>query len=600
MVKYIITSLFFLLCFKSITFSQPDRKIDSLNSLLQKSVTADEKVAIYAKLAELYFIYQLDKKGDSILQKQLQIAEFSNNTDLILQALFGTAILNVSTYRSSESFEIALKFINKGLLYAKQISREDLITVSYIRLAGIFRKRGQIDNGFYHANFAFTSSLNINNDSIKILATIELGDAYNARGESLLAFKAYTSAYDKSVELEYTILQSEVLHSFSELYKTLGNKIAAKENLIASMDLNKKFQNDEGLIKDYIDLSRLTDELEYLNKGLALAEKLKLEKYIIRCKQIMWGYYTYVIANSDSTLQFLNRNPDVKQTYINAGISKYNWMMGSVFHYANKPDSALHYLKIAETGFNKDFDVKARQALYEEIADCYKLKKQYAQSIHYYEKANDLLLEDFDIGFAANYASSLSSLYENIEDFKNAFIYAKKSKNLKDSLQKLSNLRDITLIEVDNEKKKHDLELAVSEASKIKTRNLQYMAITIAITIIFLLLIIIGMFPTSRISIKLMGYFAFISLFEFFIVIFDSFIHELAHGEPLKIWLCKVALIAMMVPFQHYLEHGLVTFLESGKFKKLRSKINFKNWGRFFKKRKAPSIDEIEEDTAVL
>ena len=113
-------------------------------------------------------------------------------------------------------------------------------------------------------------------------------------------------------------------------------------------------------------------------------------------------------------------------------------------------------------------------------------------------------------------------------------------------------------------------------------------------------MLIIGMFPVSKLTIKLLGYFAFISLFEFIIVLIDSFIHRLAHGEPLKIWLIKIGLIALLVPFQHYLEHGLIKFLASRKLIAARNNFSLKKIWLNIKKPSLKAGTDIDEDTAVL
>ena len=201
---------------------------------------------------------------------------------------------------------------------------------------------------------------------------------------------------------------------------------------------------------------------------------------------------------------------------------------------------------------------------------------------------------------AARYSTALSKLFEGMNDYHSAFIYSQKTSTLKDSLQKLSNIRDIALIEVSNEKKNHDRELERIAEQQLTKRNLQYMAITIAITLIFLFVIIIGMFRISRLTIKLLGYFSFISLFEFIVLLIDPFLHNIAHGEPLKIWLMKIILIAILVPFQHYLEHGLIRFIESRRLHELRERMRIKKWWQRRKKPTAETIDNIESDTAVL
>jgi hypothetical protein len=65
-------------------------------------------------------------------------------------------------------------------------------------------------------------------------------------------------------------------------------------------------------------------------------------------------------------------------------------------------------------------------------------------------------------------------------------------------------------------------------------------------------------------------------------------------------------LIALLVPIQHFLEHGMVHFLASQRLLRMRQKLSLKRWIAKLKKPTPPlevgKIDklEIEEDTAVL
>jgi hypothetical protein len=547
--------------------AQFTHKIDSLLAIYHSAANDSEKLVTCGKLAEYYYIYQLNRKGESLLQEQLKIAEFSNNKNLFLKAFFGRAVMNINRWGPKETLDKALQFVRKGLEYSKSIGNEDYVTLSYIRIATLYRNRAELDSASYNANIALTTSLNTDNDSIKILAAIEMGDTYQAKGESLLAFKSYTNAFDNAVEAENIVLQSEVDHRFSELYHSLQNDLTAKEYLLRSLELNKNRENGEELIKDYIDLARLTNERYYIEKALSLSDSLKLEYYFIQAKGIMFGYYTYIIANSDSTLKFLNDNPDLTQIWINIGMPFYYMNLGSVYHYANKWDSAVYYLQLAQPGFEKDFNEKNRQLLYEEIGECYSSLQKPQLAILYYEKALGLKTQINSPVKAAIYADTLSVLYGQIQDYKKAFEYARRGAILKESLQKLASEKDIVLIEINNENKRHEIELALIAHHKLVKRNLQYMGITIFITGIFLLLIVIRMFPVSKVTVRILGYLAFISLFEFIVLLIDPYLRWLTDDQPLKIWIFKIFLIALLVPLQHYLEQGMLRFVQHVKKK---------------------------------
>jgi len=218
-------------------------------------------------------------------------------------------------------------------------------------------------------------------------------------------------------------------------------------------------------------------------------------------------------------------------------------------------------------------------------------------AISYYEKALALKTQINSPAKAAAYSDVLSTLYGQIGDYQKAFYYSRQGALLKDSLQKLASQKDIALIELGNEEKRHEKELQAIAAQKLVKRNLQYMAITVFITVIFFFLIVLGMFPISKVTIKLLGYFAFISLFEFIVLLIDPFLHDLTHGQPLQIWLIKIVLIALLVPLQHFLEHKTISYLHS---RKKKYTFSIKKWWQHQKKPTEATIDGIEEDTAVL
>ena len=235
------------------------------------------------------------------------------------------------------------------------------------------------------------------------------------------------------------------------------------------------------------------------------------------------------------------------------------------------------------------------------MAESYKRLNDIPNAITYYTRALDLSKKINDATSIASTSDSLSNLYQQLGDYKQAFVYSKLSIEYKENLRNLSKERDIALQGVDREKRKHEDDLRQEEKQLNNKRDIQYMAISIAICVIFVVLLVIGMFPVSKLTIRMMGYFFFISLFEFIVLLIDNILLVYAtHDEPLKLWLIKIALIALLVPLQHFLEHNLIRFLESRKLLEARTKFSFKKWWQKMKK-PAPVTDAgIEEDTAVL
>jgi tetratricopeptide (TPR) repeat protein len=542
----------------------------------------------------------MDVAGDSMLQRQVKIAELSGDKQLILNAYFGDAINNITEWRSKESFDKALSFLNKGLDYARSIASDEYLALAYARIATLYRKWGQTDNAFNSANSAFTSALNIENDSIKIITSITLGDAYKAKNNALPAFKIYTNAYEDAVKINNLPLQSEINHRFAELYSDLVNKKTSLEYLLKNEKQNKENKYTEGLIKDYIHLARVTDEKSYILKAIHLADSLDLDKYTLQAKKIMYGYYTFITGNADSTFRYINENEDLNLYFMNSGQANFLLTKGFIYQYSGHIDSAIYFYQKALPGFDSSFDLKTRQTVYVQLGECFAIKERNTEAIQYYEKAYAIANNLKNLSISGYSAKALGGLYEKTGDFKNAISYYKKNELIKDSLAELSNQRDIALAEINNEKRNHENELAKLERKKINQRNLQYISITLLISSFFVVLIVLGMFPMNKLTIKLSGFFVFICLFEFIVLLIDSWLHRIAHGEPLKIWLMKIFIIALLVPCQHFLEKQMIKFIESAKLHKLRLKFIEKTNKRRTKKSAEEKFDDLENDSGVL
>lgn len=570
--------------------------------VLCNSATSDSaKVIALGKLADYYYLYNLNRQGDSVLHEQFMVADLSNNSQLILLALFGNAITNVSLITTSEDFDKTIQFIEKGINYAKAQNKFDYIALGYTRLANVLRKRGQNDKSLDAANIAVQYLSNIISDSVKAIIYIELGNCYQATNQSVLASTNYNRAFDIALKIKSIPLQSDIYHCFSDMYSSLGNDDEAKEELEKSLALDKENKYGEGMVRDYFDLARISDEKFYIDKTIELADSFHLYKFKLKAKGLMLAYFQVIEKNSDKSLKYLETETDLKQWYLNTGNAPYYEAIGNIYYYSNKVDSALHYFKLAEYDFLKNYDEKRSRNIFWEIAQCYEALHEIPNAIAYYAKVLALSKKMNDAGAIAEISSSLSNLYGQQNDFKQAFVYSKLSIEYKDSLRNLSKGRDLALLDVDRETRKHQEELRQEQQRLKRKRDIQYMAITIAISIIFLCMLVIGMFPVSKLTIKMLGYFFFISLFEFIVLLIENvFLASATHGEPLKLWLIKIGLIAILVPVQHFLEHKLIKFLESRKLLEARTKFSFAGWWKKIKKPLPQSETELEEDTAVL
>ena len=491
--------------------AQFKRQLDSLCIVCNNTLSDSDKVVALGKIANLYYTYQLNRQGDSVLHDQLQVAELSDNNNLILLALFSDAITNISTYATAESFDKIVAFLQRGIDFAKSQNQYDYTALGYTRMANVLRKRGQNDKALYEATQALQLLPNISSDSIKAIIYMELGNSYVARSEAVSAVRNFNNAFDIALKLKSVPLQSEIYHCFAEMYFVLlENKDIAKDFLKKSIKLDKENNYLEGQIRDYYDLSRVTDEVSYLKKAITLSDSLHYNKYILQAKKLMFLYYFIVDKNADKALQYLNNESDVKESIINQGIGNYYLTLGHIYYYSDKFDSALAYFKLAEYDFVKNFDETRTRGLFKYIASTYQKLYDLPNAIAYYLRALALSKKTNDAKSVASVSDSLSTLYELQGDYKQAYIYSMQARGYNDSLRKLSKARDIALLDVDRENRKHEDELRQEAQRQNNKRDAQYMLITVSLTVLFSIMLLIGTFPVSKLTIRMLGYFFFI------------------------------------------------------------------------------------------
>lgn len=565
-----------------------------------RNTSDSQKVITLGMLANYYNIFYLNDKADSVLQKQLLTAEISNSSNLMLTALFGDAIENVSSSASSESFDKTMQFIQKGIDYAQANKEYNYLALGYDRMSDLLIRRGEYDKALNNSLLAFSIIENVTSDSVKAETYISLGDTYHAKGEEVSACTNYNSAFDIAIKINSVPLQSKIYHCFAEMYKSLENDDLAKDELNKSLTLDKEKGNGEGMVADYLDLSRFTDERFYLDESIRIADSMKLYKYSIIAKRHRFAY-TYVVEKDQrKALDYLENDPDLKQSFLNSGIGRYYQALGNVYFFSNEPDSALYYYLLALPEFEKRFDEQTKVIIYSQIAESYGLKSDYTMAIEYYLKAWKISEQINNRTYILAFSDSLSSLYEKQNDFKNALIFKKQSDSNRELLRAFSKGKDIALMKVDRENKKHEQELLLQKKKENIHKNIQFMMITLMLVVVFFIMLFVGSFQVSKTTVNIMGYFFFISLFEFIVLLIDQFfIKDTVNHQPLKIWLIKIGLIGLLAPCQHFLERNLIALLASKKLIEVRSGVAFKRWWKNLKK-SSSGKEELEEDTALL
>lgn len=565
--------------------------IDSLTTALNEAKDDSVRIRLLGRLARMSVATSLEK-ADSFGRLQMELAEVSRNRKFMFKALMDNAERWGYLSMQKESAEKSIKLYEQALALAKSNKMEKQTAEAYLGLAGAYRSSGQTDKAMELTTEALTMVSSMKNDELKVRCFNSMGDIYIVKDRKLLALKNYLNglalaedlknkelirtsydklsdfyssidAFDKALDYKFKVLNEMQINSMGSAYDRV-NVI----NSIAGLYARKK--NTDLAIHFYEEGIRISDSLHF--------DPLKIQSYagIINL---------YITSNEGSkALDYFNKNTGLKTYLNNFGFAPFvDQMYGSIYLSMNRYDSALIYLKRAAPYFEQQANKYYSVMYYLEAGKLYRKMGRPQEAITILQKASGLTDSLGNLELMKRVAADLDSSYQTMGDLKQASIYNAKFYRLKDSLEVLGREKDILQTEIESEGQRQDKQRQEKEIENNRRHNIQYMAITIGIATVFILLVAMGVFRVSPPTIRVLGFFAFIFLFEFIILIADHKIHHWTHGEPWKILAIKIILIAILLPLHHFLEEKVIHYLTSHKLLIARPGKGW--WRRIFRQR---------------
>jgi len=403
------------------------------------------------------------------------------------------------------------------------------------------------------------------NDSVKVLCALHLGNTYLIRGNAVMAFKAFNNAYDLATRKENRVLVAEVYRAIASMYKSLNQYSSAIDYLYRSLEIFRNERLREEVAADYISLGKLCSyntAKDYLVKAEKLADTINNKGLKLEAQKILFSYIMTKEKPAVSIL-FLQQHPELVKLYEHNGSHYLDWMYGELYLYGHMHDSARHYFEKAAPYFETGYSINQQKEFYGEMAETYYQTSplDIEKAIFFKEHFLQLSKQVSDLREIKTACIHLSNLYERKGDPRRALYYNRQYDLYKDSLELLSKGKDLALLEIGAETKRKNETALNQQRERDRQHNLQYMVITICVLTGFILLLFLGFFKLSKLTIKVMGFLSFISFFEFIIMVLDHYIHDITHGEPLKIWLIKIGLLSFLLPLHHFLEEKVIQYL---------------------------------------
>ena len=569
MLKNFLIALFLIIFFVSARSQDASLPEDSLRALLRAGTGQPSAARVQFGAALMSLHVPGDHVFDSL--RDLLVEEAEASRDRSLMALTYDAIArSYLSYQENGVFLTAAKnYADKCLQVANESGLTAFKVSAYIRYAEYYNNKSDNQKALDYANQAMSAASAEGSDSLLTIAYSSIAATYDDMANRLSAFQALLN------EREFAE-KSKVHPLIVKSYFDLGGFYADQEDWEKAKDFyalaltrsrqwnlpSQIFRSLRHLGRSYFSQKNEPLGLSFENKALAYADSMHLPNLKIQAYIDLLNHY-FNTADPNKGFAFLKAHPELMDFIRNIGLEyQINKLYAVLEKDRHQYDSAYYYLQLAlpkEYGQSAGFGEKM-QFTYQ-IVEILQLQKKFEK-----EKEALLLIDRFadsahNLYYKKNVSLDLDSVYEAIGDYKNAQHYLGQYIIYRDSLESLSKQKDLVNIEIENANHRA-IEQKLAEEEATRTRNnVEYLGITAAIASVFILLVLFGVFRISPAVIKALGFFAFIFLFEFIVLLLDQQIHEFTHGEPWKVLGVKILIISLLLPFHHWLEEKMLHYL---------------------------------------
>ncbi|HEU4472270.1 MAG TPA: tetratricopeptide repeat protein [Flavisolibacter sp.] len=570
MKRKLLLQLSLVLCFFASAQQNP-AVVDSMKVKLSKAKPGKERIELLGRLARVMMTTN-QEEAEKYANQMSQEAEMSRDRKLMARAMIINADRFSYFYYDRAKLQRSVTNYSAALAFAKQNQLDKETVQSLIGLSSVYNNIPELDKSLNCVNQAFGIVSGMNDDTLKVSVYNSFGLIYQLKKERILALQNYLNALRIAEEEKDANMLRSCYSNLARFYGDMKDYDKAIDYYQRAMDQLPlaKLENEKYVrVVDMYTMGNLymlkkdrNMSVFYYERSIKMADSLNYPTLKMPGYDGMLGQY--LDASPDKALEFLNSRSDLREYAAKFGSGHMvNNAYGIIYKKLGKYDSAAYYFAQAAPGFESNSTPSAKLGFYYQFADFQSRSGNTEKAIDYFNRSMMLAQQTGDLESQEMIAKEMDSVYAKAGDFKQSAHYKGVYYQLRDSLQKLGQERELLQMEIEDEQQRQ-ARIDRENAEKLRAKhNIQYMGITVGIAVVFLFLVLLGIFQVSETTIKVMGFFAFILLFEFIILIADSRIHHWTHGEPLPILGIKIVLIAMLLPLHHWLEHKVVNYLTS-------------------------------------
>ncbi|MBC7875426.1 MAG: hypothetical protein H7Y01_15605 [Ferruginibacter sp.] len=571
-----------LLAFLS-SHAQEAAAIDSIKLALATAKTPEEKVKWLDNLSRTMMNVDL-KEAEKYGNELILFAEESRNRQLMIDAYRSNAIRCSYFGGQTDYTRRSIEYFNKALDIARKEKIEKEIGGIQLSLALAHLAIPDKDKALNYANQAFSLISTLTSDSLTVEAHNTYGAVYLSRNDKTLSLRNYLTALRIAEDMEgesragkkaKAILLRNCYLYLSRFYKAIEDYDKAIDYYTKAYKKLDDIQEKQVPYQRVIDINSMGNlfadkksydiAIGYFERSVRMADSLRFSTLKIPGYVSLLNQYL-LLDQPQKAFDYMEsaRGLALKTHLAKFGLSAIiDQVYAVIYAELEKYDSARIYFNKAIPYFEKSTSEHNKINFYKQLATFYKKAGENSKATEYYLKVKEIgerlgLLEEAQVAVA-----QLDSLYTKNGNAQLANQFNRLYFQYKDSIEKLNKEKEITQVEATDEQ--HRQERLEKEREEIRRRrnNIQYMGITIGIVLLFISLVVLGMFKVSSTTIKMIGFFAFIMFFEFIFLIFKKNIYSITHGEPWKDLLFMIGLAALLLPLHHWLEEKVIHYLTS-------------------------------------
>jgi hypothetical protein len=501
--------------------------------------------------------------ADSILNQGIEMAELSYEPDQLINA-YANYLLIIDDYHYSDR----VKKIIATLKSTGQLQEPADIWKCKMALAKGYELTFQMDDAKDLAYQALTIAIQSEDQAMIAKSHLLLGNIHREMNNNIEAIRNFLDALTISENEHDILLRMDCYNELSNFYNLIKAYDKSINYKLKELNLAENAQNPDSVrimtLKFDLEViafnnrtlneKQLYNILDFANRNQV--EKLKrysliaFRNHLIKQNDLAQLYHLYHDEFPDELL-YLKEN-DTTNYY----------RMQAFFHeYSEQYDSARIYYDLAAERISRSTDKLRKVSFYLRYGDFLMRRDNFVEATDRYLFSYDLSASIPYYEFMLEATEKLEKIYVQQNDFANAYKYMSINRNITDSLQNMNQKEQLQLMELENEETMREQRMEQARDELRRRNNIQYTAITIIIASAFILLVLLGGLNVSPTIIRMVGFLCFILFFEFLILLFDTWIHHLTHGEPWKILGIKILLMCGLLPLHHIIEKRVTHFL---------------------------------------